>query len=601
MEKQNKIPIFFAVDDEYTPFLAVALESLIDNSSRENYYLIKVLYTNITEENQKKIKKYERENVNIEFVDLNYYINKVKDKLYTRDYYSKTTYFRLFIPELYPQYDKVLYLDSDIVILSDIADLYNIDMGDNLVAAAPDDVIQTIEVFQEYAEKVVGVADYRNYFNAGILVMNLDELRKFNFQEKFLYLLETVKFSVAQDQDYLNRLCKGRTKLISNTWDKMPIGGDTIPREELNLIHFNLTFKPWHFEDILYKEYFWLYAEKTEYIDQILEIKENYTEEQKFKDMESDKKLRALAQKECDCVGDDRRFRYIDDEEFRTKATDRLEILKRIEQLEKEGRFDVDPEDDPPTIPLEPEDVDYLKTKRSSKIKRKVAYRLGEKFLDEILRTNKLIIKEVKGLENLKNMKTGAMITCNHFNPFDSFAVEKAFRMSGQIKNKRLYKVIREGNYTNFPGLYGFFFRNCDTLPLSSNKRTMVEFMKSVKTILDKGDFILIYPEQSLWWNYKKPKPLKSGAFKIAAKNNVPIIPIFITMQDSNIIGTDGFPIQEYTLNIGEPIYPDEKLSENENKEMMKEKNFEIWKNVYEDYYKIPLEYTTENQENKAI
>jgi len=601
MSKQNKIPIFFATDDGYIPFLAVALESLIDNSSRENYYLIKVLYTNITEENQKKIKKYERENVNIEFVDLNYYINKVKDKLYTRDYYSKTTYFRLFIPELYPQYDKVLYLDSDIVILSDIAELYNIDMGDNLIAAAPDDVIQTIEVFQEYVEKVVGVADYRNYFNAGILVMNLDELRKFNFQEKFLYLLETVKFSVAQDQDYLNRLCKGRTKLISNTWDKMPIGGDTIPREELNLIHFNLTFKPWHFEDILYKEYFWVYAEKTEYLDKILEIKESYTEEQKFKDMESDKKLRALAQKECDCVGDDRRFRYLEDEEFIGKAPDRLEILKRIEQLEKEGRFDVDPEDDPPTIPLEPEDVDYLKTKRTSKIKRRVAYKLGEKFLDEILRTNKLIIKEVKGLENLKNMKTGAMITCNHFNPFDSFAVEKAFRMSGQIKNKRLYKVIREGNYTNFPGLYGFFFRNCDTLPLSSNKRTMVEFMKSVKTILDNGDFILIYPEQSLWWNYRKPKPLKSGAFKIAAKNKVPIIPIFITMQDSNIIGTDGFPIQEYTLNIGEPIYPDEKLTENENKEMMKDKNFEIWKNVYEDFYKTPLEYTTENQENKAI
>lgn len=604
MKKQNKIPIFFATDDGYIPFLAVALESLIDNASTENYYLIKVLYTNITEENQNKIKKYERENINIEFVDLNYYINKVKDKLYTRDYYSKTTYFRLFIPELYPQYDKVLYLDSDIVILSDIAELYNIDLEDNLVAAAPDDVIQTIEVFQEYAEKVVGVADYRNYFNAGILVMNLDELRKFNFQEKFLYLLETVKFSVAQDQDYLNRLCKGRTKLISNTWDKMPIGGDSIPREELNLIHYNLTFKPWHFEDILYKEYFWLYAEKTEYIDEILQIKNNYSEEEKFKDMESDKKLRALAQKECDCVGDDRRFRYIEDDEFISKAPDRIEILKRIEQLEKEGRFDVDPEDDPPTIPLEPEDIDYLRKKYTSKLKRRVAYKMGERFLDEILRTNKLIIKEVKGLENLKNMKTGAMITCNHFNPFDSFAIEKAFRMSGQIKNKRLYKVIREGNYTNFPGLYGFFFRNCDTLPLSSNKRTMVEFMKSVKTILDKGDFILIYPEQSLWWNYKKPKPLKSGAFKIAAKNSVPVIPIFITMEDSNIIGADGFPIQEYTLNIEKPIYPDEKLSENENKEMMKAKNYEIWKKVYEDFYKIPLEYTTEKQEeqeNKAI
>lgn len=309
--KNNKkvIPIFFAVDDEYTPFLSVALQSLIDNSSKENYYSIKILYTNISQENQNKINKYEKENVNIEFVDLNYYIDKVKDKLYTRDYYSKTTYFRLFIPELYPQYDKVLYLDIDIVILSDIADLYNIDMENNLVAAAPDDVIQTIEVFQNYAEKVVGVADYKNYFNAGVLLMNLDELRKFKFQEKFLYLLSTVKFSVAQDQDYLNRLCKGRVKLIENTWDRMPIGGDTVKREDIHLIHYNLAFKPWHFEDILYKEYFWQYAQKTEYFDIIQEIKESYTEEQKFKDSQEDKKLRELAQKECDCVGDDRKYR----------------------------------------------------------------------------------------------------------------------------------------------------------------------------------------------------------------------------------------------------------------------------------------------------
>jgi lipopolysaccharide biosynthesis glycosyltransferase len=305
----NVIPVFFAVDDEYIPFLAVALQSLVDNSSSNYQYSIKILNTNISNGNKDKIKKYEKENVDIEFVDLNYYIGKVKDKLYTRDYYSKTTYFRLFIPELYPQYTKAVYLDSDIIILSDIADLYNIDIENNLVAAAPDDVIQTYEVFQEYAEKVVGVADYKRYFNAGILLMNLDELRKFKFQEKFLYLLGTVKFSVAQDQDYLNRLCKGRVKIIDNTWDRMPIGGDNIKREDLHLIHYNLAFKPWHFEDILYKEYFWEYAQKTEYFDKIQSIKNNYTEAEKFKDMESDKKLRALARKECDCVGDDRKFR----------------------------------------------------------------------------------------------------------------------------------------------------------------------------------------------------------------------------------------------------------------------------------------------------
>ena len=83
-------------------------------------------------------------------------------------------------------------------------------MGTNLVAAAPDDIIQYNKVFQDYAELVVGVSKYQNYFNAGVLLMNLDELRKFKFQEKFMYLLGTVKFSVAQDQDYLNVICKNR-------------------------------------------------------------------------------------------------------------------------------------------------------------------------------------------------------------------------------------------------------------------------------------------------------------------------------------------------------------------------------------------------------
>lgn len=304
--KQEVIPIFFAVDDGYIPFLAVSLQSLIDNSSSQNEYVIKVLYTNISDENQEKILKYEKENVSIEFVDLNYYIEKIKSKLHTRDYYSATTYFRLFIPNLYPQYDKALYLDSDITILSDVAGLYNTDIGDNLVAAAPDDVIQTIDVFREYAEKVVGVKSYKNYFNAGILLMNLDELRKFNFQEKFLYLLSTIKFSVAQDQDYLNRMCKGRVKIVENTWNRMPVGGDTIDRDKLNLIHYNLAFKPWHFEDILYKEYFWEYAQKTEFFEDIVKIRDNYTDEQKFRDRESNIRLQELAQKECDCVGDDR-------------------------------------------------------------------------------------------------------------------------------------------------------------------------------------------------------------------------------------------------------------------------------------------------------
>lgn len=305
MNKELKeIPIFYAVDNGYIPFLGVSIQSLIDNSSEKNKYAIKILYTNVSKENMERIKKFEKENVSIEFVDVNSQLENIKDKLYTRNYFSNTTYFRLFIPELYPQYDKAVYLDSDTAILKDIADLYNQEIGDDLVAGIPDGAVQTIEVFQEYVEKVVGVVDYNNYFNAGILVMNLEELRKYKFQEKFLYLLGKIKFEVAQDQDYLNRLCKGRVKLLDFSWNTMPVMGKS--DRDIKIVHYNLGFKPWFFDNVLYQEYFWKYAEKTEFYDKIKEFRKNYTEEDKERDDASSAKLIELAKKESDCVGDDR-------------------------------------------------------------------------------------------------------------------------------------------------------------------------------------------------------------------------------------------------------------------------------------------------------
>lgn len=621
------IPIFYAVDDGYVPFLAVSIHSLIENSSKNYYYAIKVLYTNICEENKKKILKYEKENIKIEFVDLNYYIEEIKDKLFTRDYYTKTTYFRLFIPNIYPQYNKVIYLDSDTVLLGDVAELYHQEMGNNLVAVVPDDIIQNEEIFQEYVEKVVGVADYRKYFNAGVLVMNLDEMRKSKFQEKFLYLLETVKFAVVQDQDYLNRLCKGRTKILESGWNRMPVPNNKTKVEKLNLIHYNLNYKPWHYDGILYEEYFWQYAEKTEYNKEIKKIKDNYSEEERFRDRQQYENLKVLAKKESDCVGDDRipKRKLVElsentrrwtlrtllkrdnstletilenrEQGLNEKHQERLTVLKRIEDMERQGIFDIDAEEDPPTITLTADNVDYLNKKGSNKIKTKVANKIGERFLDNLLKNKKLIIKEIQGIENIRNIETGAILTCNHFNPYDSFAIEEVCRRAGQLKKRKLYKIIREGNYTNFSGLYGFFFRHCDTLPLSSSNETMMEFVKAVDTILQRKDFILIYPEQSMWWNYRKPKPLKNGAFKLASKNKVPIIPIFITMEDSDIIGEDEFPVQQYIIHIEKPIYPKVELSDKENMVQMREENATVWKRVYEEFYQVPLEYTTEKKE----
>lgn len=124
-----------------------------------------------------------------------------------------------------------------------------------------------------------------------------------------MFLLDRIKFAVAQDQDYLNRLCKGRVKLIDRVWNRMPIEDPKIRTEDVKLIHYNLAYKPWHFEDILYKEFFWMYAQETEYFDRIQEIRESYTEAERLRDEESHRKLKRLAKKESDCVGDDRRYR----------------------------------------------------------------------------------------------------------------------------------------------------------------------------------------------------------------------------------------------------------------------------------------------------
>ena len=598
-QNTKTIPIFFAVDDGYVPYLAVTLQSMLKNASKSYNYEIRILYTNISEENKQKILKYENKKVTIEFVDLNLYLDELQDKFYTRDYYTNTTYYRLFIPNLYPQYEKVLYLDCDIVVLGDISKLYNVDLEDNLIGAAHCEVMGLFKEFSEYAEKVVGMKSYKDYINAGILLMNLSEMRKIDFQSKFIYLLENIKFSVAQDQDYINRMCKGRIKYIDSSWEVEPHPTD-FPRKEkdLNIIHYLLIYKPWHFDNVLYQEYFWEYAKQTEFYEQILEQRSKYRDIDRARDIERYTALREFALFEANCVGDDREAR---NKQTVKKSEDRIKILEKIENLEKKGMFDVDAEDDPPTIILQKEDVDYLKEKRTSRIKSRIAYTVGEVFLNDLLKNNKLIIKEIKGMENMINLNSGAIITCNHFNPFDSLAIEKVFRLSKQNKVRKLYKVIREGNFTNFPGLYGFFFRNCDTLPLSSSKETMVEFMKAVNTILQRNDFILIYPEQSMWWNYKKPKPLKNGAFKFATRNKVPVLPIFITMEDSDIIGEDGFAIQEYIINIEKPIYPKDDLNDRENIEYMKNTNYEIWKNIYEDFYKIPLEYTTIQDDKKEI
>ena len=277
------------------------------------------------------------------------------------------------------------------------------------------------------------------------------------------------------------------------------------------------------------------------------------------------------------------------------KNKDRLQIIEKKKEYEKAKRFNDNVENEPPTIPLNPEDVDYLKIKKLNKVKTKIANKIAFSYIKKLVKKKKLIIKDVNGFENLLNINTGYILTCNHFNPNDNFALHYVLDKYLKKEKRKFYKVIREGNYS-FPGLFGYFFRNCNTLPLSSNFKTMEKFTNAISTILKRKDIILIYPEQSMWWNYPKPRPLKAGAFRFAVKNDVPVVPCFITFNDSNVLDSDGFYVKEYTIHFSKPIYPSKKALTKDEINNMAINNFQVWKSIYEEEYKTPLKYEEEDK-----
>ena len=576
------IPIFYACDDAFVKFTIISIRSMLANASPDRFYRFHILITDVSERSRRVAKELESENVEILFEDVTTYLNALQTKLPLRDYYSKTTYFRLFIADMFPQYDKAIYLDSDTVVLGDIAELYDVDLKDNYVGAVTERVMSDVDVYGRYAEQVVGI-DRRAFFNAGMMLINCKQFRDNKLLNKFGELLAAYNFVVTQDEDYLNLMCKDRVLHLDRKWNTEILPEFSIDPEQVAIFHYIMVSKPWHYPDCRFADYFWKYAEQTEFYDELRQASYSYTDAEKQRDADCCTNLALLAEREI--AREDNYLKTV----RKKQAQDRVEVLKKINELEAEGKFDIDAEDDPPTIPLEGE-VDYAKKKLISRIKAAVAFKAARLFVNNLIENKQLIIKDIVGLENLTSIEGGAIITCNHFNAFDSFAMQLVYDHADTKKHK-FFRVIREGNYTNFPGFYGFLMKNCNTLPLSAGYRNMEKFMSSVSEILKDGHFILVYPEQSMWWNYRKPKPLKKGAFSMAAKNNVPVLPCFITMQDSDIVGEDGFCVQEYTVHIGKPIYPDPDYAIGENAERMKDSNYEQWKTIYEDNYGIPLVY----------
>lgn len=286
-ENRQDIPIFFTIDDEYAPYLGVAMLSLMENASKDYNYKIHVVYKGLSKTNKERLASLKQDCFGVELVEMDDTLKEITDRKENRlrcDYFTLAIFFRLLLADMFPQYDKGLYIDSDVVIPGDISRLYQTELKDGrLIGACVDHSVENIPEIVKYFEQATGIPQAQ-YVNSGILLMNFQYMREKEFGRKFLELLNTWHFySLCPDQDYLNAMCHGKILYLDEEWDVMPNKGRP-KHKNPQIIHYNLFDKPWCYDGIQYEEYFWKYAAKSVYYQELLEYKKNYGEEQKARD-----------------------------------------------------------------------------------------------------------------------------------------------------------------------------------------------------------------------------------------------------------------------------------------------------------------------------
>ena len=266
----------------------------------------------------------------------------------------------------------------------------------------------------------------------------------------------------------------------------------------------------------------------------------------------------------------------------------RDEVIENIKKSAEVRNFYVTVEPDDPTI--SPEDtkkiVDrYLKNRKSVRFKfRTFCARRVVSALTYALNGD----TEIIGIEKLKDIEGGAVMTSNHFSPADSTPL----RLMSKKLRMRVSTVAKASNLA-MPGFIGFLMNYADIIPLYDNPHYMSrDLMGILKERFKKNEIVLIYPEQEMWFNYRKPRPPKRGPYYMAAKAGVPVISCFIEMRDLEEMDTDEFHKVKYVLHVLDVLYPDPAKSSRENSIDMSKKDYELKTAAYEEAYKKPLAYT---------
>lgn len=297
----NNIPVVFSCDENFIPYLGVCIKSIIECSSIDNNYDIIIFKDKIPNWKEDRIKKLSSElkNFSIRFVDIYDKLEKYKEKFYIRGRYSYLTYARFFIPEILQSFDKVIYLDADVIVLDDLSKLYNIDLSGYMLGAALDYAVicnyyngkygnQKCKYAYDYITKYSDFMDIKQYFQAGVLLFNINQCVINDFFKKALYFLSFLEKPLLVDQDILNLIAKDKVFIFSGGWNfqwhlqlddninllkKMPYKYYNELIDNSNnffIIHFCSNSRPWFNPFGKNAELFWNIARRTVFYEEIL-------------------------------------------------------------------------------------------------------------------------------------------------------------------------------------------------------------------------------------------------------------------------------------------------------------------------------------------
>ena len=284
------VNLCFAANENYVGHLATALYSVLKNRDTGRLYDVLILHKDISEESQKRILDMEKEgNVVIRFISMEPY-----EKLVAYDvgaYYSIETNYRLFLfGELFAKYDRMLYLDCDLIVEGDVGRLYDVELGECEAAAVRSEDFRLLSkikkpIFMDrfpynadnYRTDALGMKTPENYFNAGVIVMDLKKARQRLTQEQVFEILHRHKYYY-NDQDVLNIVFDGRVKNVDCMWNYMTYIPEQLAKENENnrklfedlyredpcIIHYTSAEKPWNTETKVLGDRYWKYRNEME-------------------------------------------------------------------------------------------------------------------------------------------------------------------------------------------------------------------------------------------------------------------------------------------------------------------------------------------------